>query len=255
MQPSFDLSAAQNASSDQKLDMLLAAMGTLLESQAKIEKLTTTVCSLETKVASQEVTITTMQKEMKRMKEQLNDYDQQSRTQFIRLFNFPMADDDTAADSGRALANRVYDRILKPIIVAAKAKNDITTVPQCANVIEDIYRVGKPSLKDGVQRPPPIIIRLCTKQLRLAILKNKKTSIPSPTTQERAAGIKRFVLVEDLTPHNYKKLSELLADDRIEKAWSVEGRLRFVLTGSDKSVKKVKSVYDSVDHIVSSVSF
>jgi len=255
MQSSFDLSAAQNASSDQKLDMLLAAMGSLLEGQAKIEKLTSTVCSLEKKVASQEATITTMQKEMRRMKEQLNDSDQHSRTQFVRLFNFPMADDDIAADSGRALANRVYDRILKPIIVAAKAKNDITTVPQCANVIEDIYRVGKPSMKDGVQRPPPIIIKLCTKQLRLAILKNKKTSIPSPSMQERTAGIKRFVLVEDLTPPNYKKLVELLGDDRIEKAWSVEGRLRFVLVGGDKSVKKVKSVFDSVDQIVSSASF
>ncbi len=87
MQPSFDLTAAQNATSDQKLDMLLAAMGSLLEGQAKIEKLTSTVCSLEKKVASQEATITTMQKEMKRMKEQLNDNDQQSRTQFVRLFN------------------------------------------------------------------------------------------------------------------------------------------------------------------------
>jgi len=255
MQPTFDLSAAQNASSDQKLDMILAAMGSLLEGQAKIEKLTSTVCSLEKKVTSQETTINTMQKEMRRMKEQLNDSDQLSRNQYVRLFNFPMADDDIAADSGRALANRVYERILKPIIVAAKAKNDISTVPQCANVIEDIYRVGKPSMKDGAQRPSPIIIKLCSKQLRLAILKNKKTSISSPTTQERAAGIKRFVLVEDLTPPNYKKLSELLGDERIEKAWSVEGRLRFVLAGNDKSVKKVKSVYDSVDSIVSSVSF
>jgi len=110
-------------------------------------------------------------------------------------------------------------------------------------------------LKDGVQRPSPIIIKLCSKQLRLAILKNKKTSISSPTTQERAAGIKRFVLVEDLTPPNYKKLSELLGDERIEKAWSIEGRLRFVLSGSDKSVKKVKSVYDSVDQYITSASF
>jgi hypothetical protein len=63
------------------------------------------------------------------------------------------------------------------------------------------------------------------------------------------------VLVEDLTPPNYKKLVEVLGDDRIEKAWSVEGRLRFVLVGGDKSVKKVKSVFDSVDQIVSSASF
>ncbi len=104
----------------------------------------------------------------------------------------------------------------------------------------------------GCLGPPPIIIKLCSKQLRLAILKNKKTSIPAPTTLERNAGIKRFVLVEDLTPPTYKKLTELLGDDRVEKAWSVEGRLRFVLMGNDKGVKKVKSVFDSVDQIVTS---
>jgi hypothetical protein len=32
----------------------------------------------------------------------------------------------------------------------------------------------------------------------------------------------------------------------------VEGRLRFVLMGNDKGVKKVKSVFDSVDQIVTS---
>ncbi len=57
MQPAFDLSAAQNASSDQKLDMLLAAVGALLQGKAKIEKLTSTVGTLEATVASQEVTI------------------------------------------------------------------------------------------------------------------------------------------------------------------------------------------------------
>jgi hypothetical protein len=162
MKPSFDVSTAQNASSDQKLDMLLAAVGALLQGQAKIEKLTSTVGTLEAKVASQEVTINNMQKEMKKMKEQLNDSDQQSRGQYIRLFNFPLAGYNSA-DLGRALASRVYDRVLKPIIVAAKAKNEIAAVPQCTNVIEDIYRVGKPTTRDGVLRPPPIITKLCSK--------------------------------------------------------------------------------------------
>ncbi len=53
----------------------------------------------------------------------------------------------------------------------------------------------------------------------------------------------------------FKKLSDLLADDRVEKAWSTEGKLRFVLMGNDKSVKKVKSVFDSNDEIIGSVSF
>jgi hypothetical protein len=61
--------------------------------------------------------------------------------------------------------------------------------------------------------------------------------------------------VEDLTVPTFKKLSELLADDRVEKAWSTEGKIRFVLMGNDKSVKKVKSVFDPIDEIVGSASF
>jgi uncharacterized coiled-coil protein SlyX len=250
----FDLAATANATSEQKLDMLLAAVSTLLQGQEKIEKLTSTIVNLEAKVASQETTITSLKKDVKKLKEQANDWDQKSRDTTIRLFNFPLSDADNA-ESGRALAARVYDRILKPILVAAKAKGDTSSVPVVNNVIEDLFRVGKPTLRDGVLRPPPIIIKLCNRQLRLAILKNKRLSIPAPSDVERGNGIKKFIVVEDLTVPTFKKLSDLLADDRVEKAWSTDGRLRFVLMGDDKGVKKVKSVFDTTDEIINSASF
>jgi hypothetical protein len=70
-------------------------------------------------VASQETAISTLEKEVKKLKELTNDREQQSRENVIRLFN--LSEDDNAADQGKALANRVYDRILKPVMVAAKA--------------------------------------------------------------------------------------------------------------------------------------
>ncbi len=248
----IDLANLSNATSEQKLDMLLSAVATLLQGQEKLEKMTSTVAALEAKVTSQEATINSMGKEIKKLKEQANDRDQQARDLTVRLFNFPVADGDTA-ETGRTLATKIYDRILKPILVAAKAKGDISSVPVANNVVEDAFRVRKPTLKDGVMRP--VIVKLCNCQLRLAILKNKRLNIPSPTDGERGCGIRKFIVVEDLTVPTFKKLSDLLADDRVEKAWSTEGKLRFVLMGNDKSEKKVKSVFDSNDEIIGSVSF
>jgi hypothetical protein len=247
---SFNLESAKKASPDEKLNMLLNAVSMLLQGQEKIEKLASNIISLEEKVASHESTINTLEKEVKKLKEASNEREQQSRDNVIRLFNFPMSPEDNAADLGKALANRVYDRILKPIMVGAKAKDDIATVQQMNNVIEDCFRIGKPTLKDGVLRPSPIIIKLRSKQLKQAILKNKKSSLPSPSDREKSAGIKRFVLVEDLTSPTFKKLSELLADERVEKAWTIKGQIRFVLVGNDNSVKKVKSVFDPISQIV-----
>ena len=250
----IDLANLSNATSEQKLDMLLSAVATLLQGQEKLEKMTSTVVALEAKVTAQETTINSMGKEIKKLKEQANDRDQQARDLTVRLFNFPIADGDTA-ETGRSLATKIYDHILKPILVAAKAKGDFASVPVANNVVEDAFRVGKPTLKDGVMRPPPVIVKLCNRQLRLAILKNKRLNIPSPTDGERGCGIRKFIVVEDLTVPTFKKLSDLLADDRVEKAWSTEGKLRFVLMGNDKSVKKVKSVFDSNDEIIGNASF
>jgi hypothetical protein len=216
----------------------------LYKSQAKVKKLKQKVDDLQAKVGHQEDTI-------KRLKEQNNYLKQLIKGKTMRLFNFPMGEDE-AADTGRALAARVYERVLKPLLTAAKAKNELSTVPQCNNVVDSIYRVGKPTVMDGVTRPSPIVIRLCSKQLHTAIMKCKREATPAPSTQEKAAGIRRFVVVEDLTAPTYKLLRELLEDDRVEKAWSVNGRLRYVQTGDDKSVKHVKSVFDPMDTILAS---
>ena len=146
----FNLEDAKKASADEKLNLLLNAVSQLLQGQEKIEKLAASMCALEKKVASHETTIKTLEQEVKKLKEFSNDRDQESRDNVIRLFNFPMSPDDVAADEGKALANRVYDRILKPVIIAAKAKDDLVSVQQVNNVIDDCFRIGKPSLKDGI---------------------------------------------------------------------------------------------------------
>ena len=79
----------------------------------------------------QEHSIATMAAEIKILKSSANRRDQLDRALTVRLFNFPGSDSETG------LSNRIYERILKPILVAAKAKGTIPSVPQASNVISE----------------------------------------------------------------------------------------------------------------------
>jgi hypothetical protein len=68
---------------------------------------------------------------------------------------------------------------------------------------------------------------------------------------DAAAGVKRYVIVEDLTRDALKLLKALADDERISKVWSIEGSIRFIRS-NDKTntVIRIKSVYDSVESII-----
>ena len=226
-----------NLSDSQKLDFLVTAVVSLQQGQAKIEQLVTRVQSLEVKVDSQDKLIASLQKEVKFLKERDNVREQQTRCNTLRLFNFPGSDSETN------LAARVYEKLLKPILAAAKSKGDISTLPQLPNTIEEVFRAGR--FAAGANKPPPpVIIRFTSSAIRLAVLKNKRNNTPPP--QE---GAKRMILVEDLTPASHRKLKDLQEDDRVAKAWTMSGTLWVVKNGDDKA-KPVKSVFESNDTIL-----
>ncbi len=152
--------------------------------------------------ASQKSTIEALTADVRSLKDIVNHHEQQSRATSLRIFNFPGSCDETG------LATKVYDRLLKPILAAAKAKGDLATLPQVGNTIEDIYRAGK--FAAGANKPPPpIVVKLTSPTIRMALLRNK----------------------------------------RVEKGWTMNGGI-FLVKKSDKSVVKVKSIYDSIDEIL-----
>ena len=79
----------------------------------------------------------------------------------------------------------------------------------------------------------------------MAVLKNKRTSMPPPSV----VGDKRYIIVEDLTPATHRKLRELAEDDRTEKAWTMGGHI-WAITKKSKTPFKVKSIYDTIDSIL-----
>ena len=95
-------------------------------------------------------------------------------------------------------------------------KGDLLTLPQVGTTITEVYRAGR--FSQGVNKPPPpVVVKFTSPNIRMAVLKNKRTNMPLPTE----VGAKRFIIVEDLTPATYRKLQELAGDDRVDKAWTI----------------------------------
>ena len=193
--------------------------------------------------------------EIFKLKDQVNYLQQDKKALTIRIFGVPVSDDEKAStESGKAAAKTAYDRILKPILSAAKDKALISTLPQRDSVISEAFRVNQrpTSANNPNPRPPPIIIKLSSHAIKVALFKSRRDAIPDPTETEKAAGLKRFHMVEDLTAAAYNCMMELRANDKVERCWSTDGEIRFTKTGdSSNYVYKVKSVFDNISLILS----
>jgi chromosome segregation ATPase len=114
----------------------------LVESQAKVTHLKSEVISLK--------------REVKKLKESSKDRDQYAKSRSVRLFGYPTSEEETrTTDGGKIFQNKLYDRIIKPCLKAAKVNGDISSTPQFSTAIEQIYRMGK-SANPG--RPAPVLI-------------------------------------------------------------------------------------------------
>jgi hypothetical protein len=215
----------------------------LADSQAK-------VLALESKVGALEHKVVTLEGDLLSLKEVSNNREQATKLCSVRVHGFPVTDEELAAtDGGKTLGSKVYERIIKPILTAARAKGDISSVPHCANAIEDCFRVGRPT-KTG--KPVPLIIKFANKNVRLAVLRNKRANTPTPADTERSEFVKRFSIVEDLTSPTYKLLRLLQDREDVSKVWTVEGRVRFTLSSNPNNIIKVKSVFQPIEKILES---
>jgi hypothetical protein len=240
------------ATLEEKVDLLIRMMATSLQNQAKVAK-------LEARVLSLEDTVKKMAKEITSMKDQNNAREQLLRGHSVRIIGVPISEEESSSrEPNKVLLKKVFERVIKPVLSAAKTNGHTDSVPSMNNAICEIYRVrvGLPQAQGVVGQPkppslpPPIIVKFASLDLRTAFMRNKRVSIPPVTEAERAAGVKKILAVEDLTGPSHKKMRELIAEPAVEKVWSVDGRLRFTLVSDNAVVHRVKSVFDSVASII-----
>jgi hypothetical protein len=219
-----------------------------VELVAKAEEVT----QLNSKVIMLEEKVTKQEAEIAELKNHATASEQATRASTIRIFGVaPLLEDVEALGEAKAIAKRAYDRVIKPILQAAKSKGAIDSVPQLNTLIESAYAVGKPRADaQGRGMPPPIIINFHNKALRDVVMRHKKGNIPVVSAAEKAAGVARIVVVEDLVPVIHKKVKEMMGVDTIDKVWTINGFIRFTVPG-DNTVRKVQSPYSTIQDILS----
>jgi len=179
-----------------------------------------------------------------------NANDQLHRANNIRILGYPVLEDEITAanDGGKHLREKIFSRIIKPVLDVAVRDRFLLSPPSEQEVIVRIFRAGRPSTGDR-SPPPPILVVFSSYAYRQALFRYKAKALPAPNTVEKSAGAKRFYVVEDLTKPAHRLLKLLQADERIAKVWSTDGYLRYTRPDND-TVFKVPNVFATVEKIL-----
>ena len=237
------------ASVDIKLDAILNQLKDLVPIRACLEELKSSIVevkvevkALQFEVANHNDRLTALERDMLEQKDMANRQQQQLRSLTLRIFNFPLSPDE-AADNNAGLRARVYDTVLKPLLTAAKAAKEISSVPQMATIVEACFRPLNISNKN-LTGLPHVIVKVSSKLFKVALMKNRK-HLPKPLSAEE----KPIMLVEDLTPATHKMFTAISKARDMGKVWTIDGNIRFSLTEST-TVQSVKSVFLPVSKVI-----
>ena len=141
---SNDLATKQQL--DEVLNLLKAQTTSLSETKLLLTESLKRVETLEVEVKHLKTSVTSLKKEVQGLKDQVNSRNQADRACSVRVFGVPVGEEEIGAtDGGDGLRKRVYDRLIKPVLTAAKAAGDIATVPHASTAVISIHRAGKAS--------------------------------------------------------------------------------------------------------------
>ena len=200
-----------------KIDLVLEQLKALGPMQATLESLRSSmqdvkedIKTLQFNTANHGDRITALERDMKEQKDIANSQQQQLRSLILRLMNFPTSSDESS-DNNAGLKAKEYDIVLKPLLTAAKAAKDLSSVPHMATVMEACFRPFNAAANND-SGPPHVIIKVTTKAFKIALLKNRK-HIPKSTISTDKA----LFLVEDLTPATHKMMVAISKAKETEK--------------------------------------
>jgi len=238
----------KGATTDQRLDYLTKLIESVVlqgsETRSLLEETRSLLTKEKEKVTILEAEVCGLKKDMRSLQDTVNFREQAARSLSIRVIGLPASEEEAnAPDPDKFAAKKVYETILCPILNGAKAMNLIKSVPSLTNTISKAFRLGRFNPNSSLSSP--LIITLSDPLIKLAIFKAKKLHLP-PTADKT----KKYLIAEDLTPPTFSKLRELRDHKDVDKAWTVEGRIRYTLTeDKDKFVHKLPSSYSDISSL------
>ena len=248
----------KGASTDQRLDYLTSLITSVLaqgsETRALLEETRKLLTQSQERVVTLEHSVVKLSKEVRVLQDTVNSREQADRSLSVRVLGIQLTEEESnAPDPDKYIAKKVYDRILQPLLTGAKNNNLTKSIPTLSSTIASASRLGRHHPK-GPAANSPIIITLQDSIIKSLLFRSKKNHLPSPTASEQASGIKYFLLAEDLIYPTFSALKLIREHKLVDRAWTVEGRIRFTRTDDKDKVKrvhKVSSVYDDIESILS----
>jgi uncharacterized coiled-coil protein SlyX len=241
-----EAAASSNATTNSQFEIILEKLAALESLPAKIASLEQLLMESNAKVATLQSELDSKDKTIATLTAKTNDLEQYNRGWSIRITNVQLPDGD--ATDTRTVMRTVYEKALLPILHGALEKDLIDHIPEFDDVLENAHILPAKSSS----RPKPIIARFYSRPLRSILFQLKKEYAPkkditTPSGERKTAYVYPFY--EDLTKDAFQLLQALLKDPRTGPVWSVGGRIRYKLKDSSV-VKKVTSIFDSVDDIL-----
>ena len=236
----------KGATTDQRLDYLTKLVESLVtqgvETRSLLEETRSLLTLEKEKVNILEHTVGDLKKDLRTLQDTVNFREQAARSLQVRIVGLPSSEDeDNAPDPDKYIAKKIYELILQPILNGAKSKSLIKSVPTLTNTISKAFRLGRHNSKPSPSAP--IVITITDPSIKTAIFRAKKQFMPQPSDP----GVKRYLLAEDLTFPTVTKLKELREHKDVDRAWSVEGRIRYtLLEDKDRFVHKLPSSFADI---------
>jgi hypothetical protein len=232
---------------------LHASMQVLINS---VSALTSKVEAIESKIDKMELlhkNVENITLEMNKIKESVNRVDQDARACIVRISGLTVSEADMNLHGfEKSIIKKVYDRIVKPVLTVAKTNGDLESVPTMLNVQEQGYIVNRGGKdKQGRAMPPILAVRFTNRFLRNTVMRLRREHMPSPSDEEKAAGVSRYYINEDLTPETARKVKELRGSALVERVWTIDGRIRLTKVGDPNTIIKVNSPFMSLEEALS----
>jgi hypothetical protein len=228
-----------------KLDIIMATLVEALDENCKYKE---EIKQLTIKVNTLEKDNKITKKELRQVKESANRYELSARSLTVRILGLPVSQEEAnSSERNKVAVKNAYDRFLKPIFNAARAKGHITAVPQLTTAISEGFRLNTNAKdKRGNPYPAPLLIKFSDKTFRTAIFLCKREVLAS--LKEEGGPIP--IIVEDLTAATLAKMKELKDDERIEKVWTTEGSIRFTLVADPERVRKFPGAFTPLNEAI-----
>jgi hypothetical protein len=224
-----------------KLDAILDRLAGLDSITKKLSNMESMLTAMQAENKALKETIKQQDNAIVELKERVNSLEQHGRSFSVRVNNLPLEGIDERDPP--AVIKRVYDSVFLPILQGAAAKQAISSVPTCYEMIEMAHPL--PGRND---KPKPIIVRFFNRNLKAVLFKHRKEF----AAKEEQSGQRpkyRFPFHDDLTRDTFNKLKLLQNDPRVHSCWSVGGSLRYRLVDCN-IVRRVSSIYKSNDDIL-----